>query len=37
MKAALELEGAWADRPEEELRAIYGDEFPDSDEELGRT
>jgi len=36
-KAALELVGSWADRPEGELREIYGDEFPDSDEELGRT
>lgn len=36
-KAALELKGTWADRSEAELREIYGDEFPDSDEELGRT
>lgn len=36
-KAALELEGTWAERPERELREIYGGEFPDSDEELGRT
>ena len=36
-KAALELKGAWADRSEAELREIFGDELPDSDEELGRT
>lgn len=35
-KAALELQGIWADRSEEELREIYGDEFPDTDEQLGR-
>lgn len=29
-KAALELEGIWADRSLEELREIYGDETPDS-------
>jgi hypothetical protein len=28
-KAALELEGIWADRSEEELRAIYGHKIPD--------
>jgi Arc/MetJ family transcription regulator len=28
-KAALEMEGSWADRTEEELRAIYGDEWPE--------
>ena len=31
-KAVLELEGLWADRSEEELRAIYGDEMPDRGE-----
>ena len=35
-KGALELRGAWADRSEEDLREIYGDEFPDADEDLGR-
>jgi len=35
-RAALELKGTWADRSEAELRAVFGDEFPDSDEELGR-
>ena len=29
-KAALALEGMWADRSWEELREIYGDETPDS-------
>ncbi len=27
--AALEMMGSWADRTEEELRAIYGDEWPE--------
>jgi Arc/MetJ family transcription regulator len=36
-KAALELEGTWADRSDDELREIYGDELPDSDDDLGRT
>lgn len=27
-KAALELEGIWADRSEAELREIYGDKIP---------
>ncbi|MBI2237004.1 MAG: type II toxin-antitoxin system VapB family antitoxin [Actinobacteria bacterium] len=27
-KGALELEGMWADRSEEELREIYGDKIP---------
>ena len=31
-KAALELEGTWADRSEQELRDIYGDEFPDDED-----
>ena len=36
-KAALELEGTWADRSDEELVEIFGDELPDTDEDLGRT
>ncbi len=28
--AALELMGMWADRSEEEIREIYGDEMPDA-------
>jgi Arc/MetJ family transcription regulator len=35
-KAALELQGTWADRSDDELREIYGDELPDPDAELGR-
>ena len=35
-KAALELEGMWADMTDEEARAIWGEEVPDTDEELGR-
>jgi len=35
-KAALELEGMWADMTDEEARETWGDEVPDSDEELGR-
>lgn len=35
-KAALELEGTWADRSDDELHEIYGDELPDSDDDLGR-
>jgi Arc/MetJ family transcription regulator len=35
-KAALELEGMWADMTDEEARTIWGEEVPDTDEELGR-
>jgi len=35
-KAALELRGMWADMTDEEVREIWGEEAPDSDEELGR-
>lgn len=30
--AALEMVGTWKDRSEEELRAIYGDEWPEAPE-----
>jgi Arc/MetJ family transcription regulator len=35
-KAAAELRGMWADMTDEEAREIWGDEVPDTDEELGR-
>jgi Arc/MetJ family transcription regulator len=35
-KAALDLEGTWADMTDEEVREIWGEEAPDADEELGR-
>jgi Arc/MetJ family transcription regulator len=35
-KAALQLEGTWADMTDEEARSIWGEEVPDRDEELGR-
>jgi Arc/MetJ family transcription regulator len=31
-KAALELEGMWADMTDEEAEEIWGDEVPDTDE-----
>lgn len=35
-RAALELEGIWADMTDVEAREIWGDEVPDTDQELGR-
>jgi Arc/MetJ family transcription regulator len=35
-KGALELRGMWADMTDEQVREIWGEEAPDSDEELGR-
>ena len=33
-EGARQLWGLWADRSEEELRGIYGDEFPDRPESM---
>ena len=35
-KAALELEGMWADMTDEEAHEIWGEEVPDPDEDLDR-
>jgi Arc/MetJ family transcription regulator len=35
-KAALGLQGMWADMTDEEAREIWGEEVPDTDEDLGR-